>query len=262
MSGVETGKTCFFSGFLGVFSLVSLCIIYLEHVRTFGKIFSVYIVLKVIITLWSYEMNPINCQVCAHFFTTSISEMVSHLVLVHQNDPGLHIICDVPGCISTFSRVFSYKSHLRRSHKDIDIKKPVAQIIPNVQGLNAAEERLDSFQGNVISPQNEDDTEEMKRTSALYLMKLKETNFLTQTSLDNVVQGTTAIVKRTVKVLKKEVAKKLEGGGLELTQIEGLSNIFDEDHPLSNPLDHVATKHQQTVFQKTNFSLVVSTIVI
>ncbi|CAB3999486.1 Hypothetical predicted protein [Paramuricea clavata] len=138
--------------------------------------------------------------------------------------------------------------------KDIDIKKPVAQLTHNVQGLNA-EERLDQFQG-IVNPQNEDETEEMKRTNALYLLKLKETNFLTQTSLDSVVQGTTAMVKRTVKALKKEVEKKLEGGGLELQEIEGLSNLLDEDHPLSNPLAHVETKHQQTVFQKTNFSFV------
>jgi hypothetical protein len=44
---------------------------------------------------------------------------------------------------------------------------------------------------------------------------------------------------------------RLEGGGLELQEIEGLSNLFDEDHPLSNPLAHVETKHRQTVFQKT-----------
>jgi hypothetical protein len=187
--------------------------------------------------------------------------MVSHLVLVHQDDPGLHIICDVPGCQSTFGRVLSYKSHLRRTHKDVDIKKPVAQLAHGVQGLDHAEERLHQFQG-IVNPENEDETEEMKRTNALYLLKLKETNFLTQTSLDSVVQGTTAIVKRTVKALKKEVEKKLEGGGLELQEIEGLSNLFDEDHPLSNPLAHVETKHQQTVFQKTKFSFVVSTIVI
>jgi hypothetical protein len=204
-------------------------------------------------------MAPINCQVCTHFFTVSISEMVSHLVLVHQNDPGLHIKCDVPGCQATFGRVFSYKSHLRRGHKDIDIKRPVAQLTHDVQGLNG-EERLDLFQGNV-NIQNEDETEKMRRTNALYLLKLKETNFLTQTSIDSVVQGTTAIVKRTVKALKKEVEKKLEEGGLELIQIEGLSNLFDENHPLSNPLAHVETKHQQTVFQKTNFSLVVSAII-
>ena len=49
---------------------------------------------------------------------------------------------------------------------------------------------LHQFQG-IVNPENEDETEEMKRTNALYLLKLKETNFLTQTSLDSVVQGTT-----------------------------------------------------------------------
>lgn len=206
-------------------------------------------------------MNPINCQVCTNFFTSCISEMVSHLVLVHQNDPGLHIICDVPGCQSTFGRVFSYKSHLRRSHKDIDIKKPVVQLTHGVHSVNA-EERFIHESEDIVNPQNEDEMDEIKRTNALYLLKLKETNFLTQTSLDSVVQGTTGIVKRTIKALKKEVEKKLEGQGLEVVNIEGLSNLFDDDHPLSNPFAHVETKHQQTAFQKTNFSLVVSKIVI
>ena len=47
--------------------------------------------------------------------------MVSHLVLYRQNDTGLHITCDIPGCQLTFTRVFSYKSHLRRTHRDINI---------------------------------------------------------------------------------------------------------------------------------------------
>ena len=187
-------------------------------------------------------MNRINCQVCRDFFTATISDMVSHLVLVHQNDPGIHIICEVPGCQSTFGRVFSYTSHLRRSHNNIDLKKPVTQL----EDAHDDAETFDNFQGNIlVNPQNQvvDESEETKRINALYLLKLKETNFLTQTSLDTVVQGTTGIVRRTIQSLKKEVEKKLEAGGVELAEIEGLTDLFDDDHPLSNPMAHVETKH-------------------
>ncbi|CAB3998227.1 hypothetical protein AC249_AIPGENE17010 [Paramuricea clavata] len=179
--------------------------------------------------------------------------MVGHLVKVHRDDPSLHIVCDVSGCQSTFSRVFSYKSHLRRTHKDIDtnIRQPMRAIdivepeVPERGGDN-----------NEIA-QNGD---EIKRLNALYLMKLKEVHYLTQTSLDSVVEGTTAIVQNTVQTIRNEVEKKLRESGQELMDVDGLADVFDQTQPLSNPFAHVKTKSRQTAYQKTNFSLVVSTM--
>ena len=134
-------------------------------------------------------MSVVACQKCTDFFTSTISEMVSHLVLVHQNDLALHITCDKPGCQSTFTRVFSYKSHLRPTHRDINIKKPVAQLTHGIEEVNR-DGRVVYEDEEIVDTQNGDEMNNMKRAKVLYLLKLKEKNFLTQTSLDSVVQDT------------------------------------------------------------------------
>ena len=92
--------------------------------------------------------------------------------LVHQNDPGLHITCDISGCQLTFTRVFSYKSHLRPTHRDKKFKKPVAQLTHCIEEVNQVNEEI-------VDTQNVDEMNKMKRANALYLLKLKEKNFLT-----------------------------------------------------------------------------------
>ena len=50
-------------------------------------------------------MDKISCQVCSTFFCASVPSMFRHLEQVHQNDPGLHVTCDVLGCQRSFTKV-------------------------------------------------------------------------------------------------------------------------------------------------------------
>lgn len=199
-------------------------------------------------------MNGIRCQICVNFFAPSLSKMVSHLVRVHKDDPGLHIVCDVPGCQSTFSKVYTYKSHVHRCHKNVDDIRPLGIGIEEMEIPDTANDNMEIVNNEV---QNDDDIE---RSNALYLMKLKESRLLTQTSLDSVVEGTTTIVQNTVQRLRKEVEEKLRENGQEMMDIDGLSDVFDETQSLCHPFAHVRTKSQQTTYQRINFSLVVSTL--
>ena len=47
-----------------------------------------------------------------NFFTPSILLMIKHLVLVHKNDPNLHLVCEVHGCQKTFTSVSSVYDHM------------------------------------------------------------------------------------------------------------------------------------------------------
>ena len=199
-------------------------------------------------------MNEVRCQICVNFFAPSLSKMVSHLVRVHKDDPGLHIVCDVPGCQSTFSKVFTYKNHVRRHHKNVDDIRPPGIDIGELETPDRGNDNMAIIHNET---RNDDD---IKRSNALYLMKLKESHLLTQTSLDSVVEGTTTIVQSTVQRLREEVEKKLRENGQEMMDINGLSDVFDEIQPLCHPFAHVKTKSQQTAYQRNNFSLVVSTL--
>ncbi|CAB4037514.1 Hypothetical predicted protein [Paramuricea clavata] len=76
--------------------------------------------------------------------------------------------------------------------------------------------------------QNDD---EIKRLNALSWGKLKEVHYLTQTSLDSVVEGTTAIVQNMVQAIRKEVEKKVRESGQELMDFDGLADVFDKTQP-------------------------------
>ena len=160
----------------------------------------------------------------------------------------------------TVTKVFTYKSHVRRHHKNVDDNRPLGTNIgeletPNRDNDNTAIDGNYEDDGNTAVDENIDD---IKRSNALYLMKLKESHLLTQTSLDSVVEGTTTIVQTTVQQLRKEVENKLRENGQEMMDIDGLSNVLDESQPLCHPFAHVKTKSQQRTYQRSNFSLVVS----
>ena len=50
----------------------------------------------------------------------------------------------------------------------------------------------------------------------------------------------------------------LDDAGISLDSIPGLEQLFTDDHPISNPFQHVSTKHKQEAYFKVNFGLVVS----
>jgi hypothetical protein len=106
----------------------------------------------------------------------------------------------------------------------------------------------------------EDRDEANRRLNALYLLKTKEVNLLTQKATNDIVQGTTALVQNTVEVIRKGLQNRLDSAGIAFDAIPGLEDLFAEDHPISNPFEHVSTKHKQAAYFKEQFGLVVSII--
>lgn len=187
--------------------------------------------------------------------------MISHLVLVHKNDQQVHLTCEVPGCQATFQRVFSYKSHLRRIHSDIDLTQNLDFEEHNVsqecQEYEDEPMEVDTDNSGLYD-QVQDREEAYKKQNALYLLKTKETQLLTQKALDEIVDGSTALVRNTVELIRAGVQNRLDSAGIRFDAVPGLSEIFEENHVVSNPFQHISTKTQQTNFYKDNFELVVS----
>ena len=88
--------------------------------------------------------------------------------------------------------------------------------------------------------------------------KTRETNQLTQKAVNNIVEDSTLLVRNTVERVKKGVEMCLDDAGISLDSIPGLEQLFTDDHPISNPFQHVSTKHKQEAYFKVNFGLVVS----
>ena len=161
----------------------------------------------------------------------------------------------------------SYKSHLRRKHSNVDLNRPLNVEYENEPSESEEEESIDVVDTDDASDinQNEflydklkDRIEADKRMNALYLLKTKECNLLTQKATDDIVEGSTWLVRNTVDMIQQGVQNRLDSAGIAFEAVPGLSELFSEDHPVSNPFQHVSTKHKQGNYFKEVFELVVS----
>ena len=100
----------------------------------------------------------------------------------------------------------------------------------------------------------------MRKKNAQFILKTKETNLLTQTCLDNIVNDSTQVVHGTVKTIQSGLQNCLENAGIDFEAVPGLSELFKEENPISNPFKHVSTKYQQDAYFEEHFGLVVSLI--
>lgn len=56
-----------------------------------------------------------------------------------------------------------------------------------------------------------------------------EMNLLTQKTVDDIVNGSTELVRNTVGTLKVEVFNCLQDSGIKLQDVPGINDIFSED---------------------------------
>ena len=97
-----------------------------------------------------------------------------------------------------------------------------------------------------------------KNDSALFLMKLKETRQLSQTAINDVVEGSRAVFSHTVRRrrLHSDVRAKLATIGIDEA---ALDDVFSD---LVDPFDGLETRHKQEKCFKQDFGLVVSAVTV
>jgi hypothetical protein len=87
-----------------------------------------------------------------------------------------------------------------------------------------------------IGQEEEDPVRAMRDLNAKFILKTKENNLLTQKCVDNIVEDSTELVRGTVKALKSGLQNCLDNAGLNFDAVPGLSQLFEEENPISNPL--------------------------
>ena len=66
------------------------------------------------------------------------------------------------------------------------------------------------------------------------MLRSKEAQSLTQKALDDVVEGSTSLVRNTVELIKLGVQNRLDSAGIDFKAVPGLSELFAEDHQISH----------------------------
>jgi hypothetical protein len=99
------------------------------------------------------------------------------------------------------------------------------------------------------------DVESQRRTSALFLLKLKEHRRVTQTAIDDVVEGYQNLFQETIQTLHSGIRSCLAGYGVDPDSVTGLKETFLK---YTDPFLGLETKHMQEKYYKDNLGLVVS----
>ena len=73
------------------------------------------------------------------------------------------------------------------------------------------------------------DLKQTKTLNAFYLLRSKEAQSLTQKALDDVVEGSTSLVRNTVELIKLGVQNRLDSAGIDFKAVPGLSELCAED---------------------------------
>ncbi len=98
------------------------------------------------------------------------------------------------------------------------------------------------------------DIKTQRRTSALFILKLKETRRLSQAAIDDVVEGYRGLFDLTVQRMRCGVNACLADAGIDPTDVSRIGNVFTE---IVNPFDGLETYYKQEAYFRKEFDLIV-----
>lgn len=98
------------------------------------------------------------------------------------------------------------------------------------------------------------DLDTQKRSSAIFVLKMKEKHHLTQIAINDIVEGSRSLFQKSVKMLKAGVEEKLCNAGVETNSVEGLQEQFLE---LTDPYNGLETEYFQEKYFRDELGLIV-----
>ena len=99
---------------------------------------------------------------------------------------------------------------------------------------------------------------QLQKSSALFLLGLKEKHKLTQVALQGVIDGATALVQCRQDVLRSQIMSILSTEDVPSSVTSRLTECLSDDGMFGRPFLGLETHHQQINYYRTNFHLIVS----
>lgn len=215
-----------------------------------------------------------RCPFC-EFSSATLKQWLSHLRLVHQNDPGFHVCCGIDGCRNTYKKFSSLNSHVYARHK-IKIQQThtpfstvrhsnagnqenpigMSTTVCNSDMGKAAQPNVPEIDQSDLLDTADFDCSDMllqnKKCSANFLLKLKEGHCLSQVALGDVISGCEGIVERALLQAKSSVQTRLIHMGV--TDSASVLEAFEQPSPFTG----LRSKHLQQQFYMQQLGMVVS----
>ena len=215
-------------------------------------------------------MPKLICPLC-HYDRTSklnldLPNFLKHIKLFHAHQPSFSITCGLGGCLRTFRNFRTFRDHVYATHSgDTNLTNHSASdhgsdgnLVSGRDSYSSDEDREDSNDGEHGSAGSS--SEALQKSSALFLLGLKEKHKLTQVAMQGVVEGVTSLMQGHLLALHSNVQKQLSLSGVSPV-IGDLDALFSEDGCFGRPFLGLETQHQQLSYYCNHFNLIVSLFV-
>lgn len=142
-----------------------------------------------------------SCTICNSFSSSTLKKVLRHIGSVHSFEPNFQITCGVDGCARTYTNFKSFQKHLSRRHEtvfenNVDVSTP--DLLQSASQVEIQESANTS--GNLSLEEMPNHTHSieankkgLKRSSALFLLRTKEINRVTQVALNEIIEGVTEL---------------------------------------------------------------------
>lgn len=167
----------------------------------------------------------IKCKLCsaASHLRFQVKEYIQHIKLFHAHQTDFKIICGIRGCKRTYNNPGTFFNHVYAMHGEDDCEDiPVNNVSMDCDEDNNNDDDDDysdyddifmdqraSKVSSIHDSQSSYSKEIVQKSSAIFLLGLKEKFKLTQLSLQGVIQGVTALTQQNISMLKSQVCTYL-----------------------------------------------------
>ena len=170
------------------------------------------------------------CPYCGEFTGQTFDRYLHHIRFVHSNEPKFTISCTY--CGQVFKKYSSFKSHLDRKHKQQCAQDHSIDEGDEAHGINdgtgvPTEDYAEDDDQADEEVDEVTDIEKITKFIALFVLKTKEVNLVSQQAIDSMLENTKSLVDHCLQTLGGEVKLCLARNGLDWAEIDGLQEVFN-----------------------------------
>ena len=159
-----------------------------------------------------------TCTMCsaASHLKFHVSDYIKHLKIFHAHQPEFKVICGIGGCQRNYTNLGTFQNHIYGVHSDGSCTVTKESIAVNNTEFYSENDCSDDnsdtdepyYENNVETDSNQQCSfqSSIQKSSALFLLGIKEKFKLTQSSINGIVQGVTAMNQHHITVLKSQVS--------------------------------------------------------
>lgn len=192
---------------------------------------------------------------------------MAHIRRTHSHDPNFLITCGIPGCCKTYRLFSSFESHIYRNHSELleeeteqasdeDISDQEDLECPDYPDVLSSMDESDDSE-SVDEDNEEEIREKTLRNMALFMLKTRECNRLSQTAMNNVMDETRHLVSMSVKHFQSRVEKCVTQSGIEVSDVDGLRELLAEKPAAVEAIQTLSSSWRELNYLREHFKFVV-----